>query len=179
MEQEFIQSITEESVQTVQRFFDAHMGENDVAFPETLGSSGVWMGICAEEVVGVFFLDEGGQQRVSRYKERGVHPFPGFMIGESERPPGQRAAHYVTTPFRSYQGKRSSGAFAFSVDQDGSCLVMNHTHELPGATGLKARYAVDLAFIIGFAEEESSEDLQGRLSALLDHCLGVWRSDAQ
>mgnify|MGYP001105476357 CR=1 FL=1 len=179
MDKEFVQGITEESVQTVQRFFEAHMGEDNVAFPEILGSSGVWMGICVEEVVGIFFLDAEAQQRVRLYKERGVHPFPGFMIGESERPPGQRAAHYVTMPFRFYEGKQSSGAFAFSVVQDGSCIVMNHTHELFGATGRKARYTVDLAFLVGFSEEESSKDLQARLAALLDHCLDTWRSEPE
>lgn len=176
MERELIEEITQKSVREIQRFFNQHMDDSQVVFPEVLGYSGVWMAICADQVLGIFFLSEAEQQRINACREQGVHPFPGFMIGEGQRPRDLRATYSVMSPFRFYSGKSSHDAFAFSLSGEGSCVVVGHRHEITDTSEKKVTYKVDLAFLLGHREVESWSEVEPRLNSLLEYILEVWTS---
>ncbi len=175
MEKETIQEITQKAVEAVQVFFTEHMNDEKVIFPEVLQSTGIWIAICADGVLAIFFLNEKAQQRINLCKQKGVHPFPGFMIGESERPSKQRATYSVSSPFRFYSSKQSSDTFAFALSGGASCIVMDHIHEVVSKEGNRGSYTVDLAFMLGCGKEALITDLESRLSSLLDYCLDLWR----
>jgi hypothetical protein len=169
------QEVTQKAVETVRAFFADHIDDDQAFLPEVLQSTGIWMAICSEQVLSIFFLNEKEQQRIDLCKHKGVHPFPGFMIGESERPSDQRASYSVTSPFRFYSSKRSSDTFAFTLSRGASCIVTDHVHEIADSSGKKSSYAVDLVFMLGRDEYDSWAELEPRLASLLDYCLEVWR----
>jgi hypothetical protein len=177
MEREQIQEVTQKGVETVQAFFaDFIHDESPAALPEVLQNTGVWMSIWMDEVLAIFFLNEDEQVRVNECKGRGVHPFPGFAVGEGQRPAEIRATYNVTSPFRTYLRKRSSETFAFTISQKASCVVMDHAHEIVDQEGNKRTYDVDLAFCLGHTEQGSWEDLEKRLRALLEYARDTWKS---
>ena len=175
METEAAEEVTQRAVQSVQNFFNQHIDDSHAVFPDVLGNSGVWMAICADQVLGIFFLSEAEQARVNACRQQGVHPFPGFVIGENERPSEQRAAYNVTTPFRFYSEKSSQDTFAFSLSGEGSCVVVDHRHEIADRSGKKVTYGVDLAFLLGHDAAEPWTEFELRLSSLLDYTLEVWK----
>ena len=179
MDRESVQEITRKGVATVQGFFAHFINHEDpTALPEVLQHTGVWMSIWMDEVLAIFFLNEHEQVRVNECKRRGVHPFPGFAVGESLRPAEVRAGYNVTSAFRMYSEKRSSGSFAFSIAKKASCVVVNHAHEINDQDGNKKAYNVDLAFCLGHGEHEPLGDLEKRIRALLDYAGDTWKTTA-
>jgi len=177
MQKEQIQEVTQKGVETVQAFFTDFINhESPAALPEVLQHTGVWMSIWMDEVLAIFFLTEDEQVRVNECKGRGVHPFPGFVVGEGQRPAEIRATYNVTSPFRMYSGKRSSGTFAFTISEKASCVVMDHCHEMVDQEDNKRSYAVDLAFCLGHTEQETWEELEKRLRSLLECARDTWKS---
>lgn len=170
------QEIAQKAVETVQLFFAKHMDDDDISFPAILQTSGVWMAILADEVLGIYFLAEREQERINTCRQQKRHPFPGFMVGEARRPADHRAAFGVFSPFRFYSGKRSNSTFAFSLTREASCVVVDHVHEMIGGPENKESYPVDLAYLLGHGEKEQWHSLAPRLSALLDYTLELWKS---
>lgn len=170
-----VQEVTQKAVEMVQLFFAKHMNEDGISFPEVLQTSGVWMAILSDEVLGIYFLNESDQERINACRQQGRHPFPGFMVGESQRPKDYRAAFVVKDPFRFYSKKRSNNTFAFSLTLGASCVVLDHMHEVMGGPENKEAYPVALAFLLGHGEKEQWRDLKPRLSALLDYSLDLWK----
>jgi hypothetical protein len=175
MERESIQEITQKGVNVVQGFFAECVDRDREVLPTVLQDTGVWMAIGTHEVLVFFFLNEAEQLRVNDFKNKGIHPFPGFVIGEGERPSGERAVYNVTSPFRFYSGKKSCGGFAFSVTPMASFVVENHTHELKGLSDAMGPYRVDLAFGLGYGKQETWPKFEKRLSPLLTYARDVWK----
>jgi hypothetical protein len=169
------QEITQKAVEAVQIFFADRLNDDAVSFPAILQDSGVWMAVFSDEALGIYFLNERQQERINACRQQGRHPFPGFMIGEARRPADYRAAFGVMSPFRFYSGKRSNGAFAFSLTREASCVVIDHVHEIIDGPENKESYPVDLAYLLGYGEKERWGGLEPRLSALLDYSLDLWK----
>jgi hypothetical protein len=167
--------IAQEAVKVVQGFFDG-LGEKETGLlPEALKSSGTWMAVSDGSILAIFFLTEAEQKRIDRHKKKGWHPFPGFMISESQRPADQRATYNIRGPYRFYSSKRSSNMFAFCISRNASLTVVDHLHHIVDASGNSFTYAVDLAFILGLQEDEQWPRVKPRLSELLDYSMGVWK----
>jgi hypothetical protein len=177
MDKESIQALTHKAVDTVQKFFADHLEDYQAVFPEALQSTGVWMAICVEQVLAIFFLNEKEQQRVNACKHKVLHPFPEFVIGESARPAGRRAAFHVTGPFGFYASRHTSKMFAFALGPGSSCTVEEHVHEVVDTAQNKVvyRYKTHVAFMLGLDQAERWTEVEPRLSELLSHTLEVWK----
>jgi hypothetical protein len=178
MDKESTQELTQKAVETVQRFFADHLEDQQAVFPEALQSSGIWMAMCLEQVLAIFFLNDKEQQRINACKHKGRHPFPEFVIGEGARPAGRRATFHVTGPFGFYASRRTSNMFAFALGPGSSCTVEEHVHEVVDTSENKVAYTykVDLAFMLGLDEGERSIEVGIRLAKLLSHTLEVWKT---
>jgi hypothetical protein len=169
------QVMAQQAVECVQGFFAGHGEEQTACLPGVLRSSGMWMTVSDPSILAIFFLDEAEQKKINRHKKKGWHPFPGFLISESQRPADQRAAYYVRRPCCYYASKRSANMFAFCVSPDSSFTVVDHLHEVVDTSGNKFTYTVDLAFILGLDKGEQWSSVEPRLSELLDYSMGVWK----
>jgi hypothetical protein len=177
MEKEAIQTLTRKAVEAVQKFFASQAENHQAAFPQPLQTTGIWMAICVEQVLAIFFLNGKEQQRVNACKNQGLHPFPEFVIGERARPAGHRAAFHVTGPFGFYVSKHTSKMFAFALGPDSSCTVEDHIHEVVdiAENRILYKYKVHVAFMLGFDQKEGWPEVEPRLSKLLSHTLEVWK----
>ena len=178
MDKESIQALTQKAVETVQKFFADHLEDHQAFFPEALQSTGIWMAMCLEQVLAVFFLNDKEQQRINACKQKGLHPFPEFLMGQGASQGGRRAAFYVTGPFGFYASRQTSNMFAFALSPGASCTVEDHVHKVVDSSGNKVAYTyeVHVAFMLGLHEGERWPDVEPRLSELLSHTLEVWRS---
>jgi hypothetical protein len=175
MTEKAAQVTAQHAVEVVQSFFNGFVEEEMSFLPEVLKSDGVWMTICDESILAILFLDEAEQTRIEHSKKEGWHPFPGFMIANSQLPAGQQASFNVRDPLHFYSSKQTSNVFAFGVSPGSSCTVLDHLHRIVDASGKEFVCKVHLAFILGLEEGEPWSQVMPRLSELLDHSIRIWK----
>lgn len=169
--------IKQKALECVKRFFEYLGDQNKTKLPAVITSDGNW--ICGYDglVLAVFRVDTEEEQRVDEYIRKGWHPFPGFITSED-----QRSAERLPAAFSAggkcgfYLSNQSAGSFAFSVSPGSSFTVVDHRHEVPGPSGEPVSYTVALAFILGVQPDETWEEMEARLTELLEHTLNVWKT---
>lgn len=167
--------IASKAIKFVEDFFSC-LGTGERAYlPPVLRSPGTWMVSYDKTALGIFFLDKSSLRRVTEYQNKGWHPFPGFLIGEDQRPPESPVAIKVSGSCNLFSSNSISNMFGFCVSREASFTVVDHFQEIRDASGQEFKYQVDLAFVLGIRPEEDWSSVEPRLSELINHTMTVWR----
>jgi hypothetical protein len=169
--------IKQQALECVKGFFDSLQDQEKTKLPEVITSDGNW--ICGYDklILAVFRVDREEERRADEYIRKGWHPFPGFITSEDQGcAEGFPVAFRVAGKCGFYLSNQSSGSFVFSVSPGTSFTVVDHRHEVPSPSGELLSYTVALAFILGVQPDETWEEMEARLTELLQHTLNVWKT---
>lgn len=172
---EEMKTIASNAIKFVEQFFSSLPSEERTCLPPVLRSPGRWMASYDKTALGIFFLSESSIKRVAEYQNKGWHPFPGFLVGEDQKPARSPVAIKAGGSCNLFSSNRTSNMFAFCVTPGASFTVVDHFQEIRDSSGQEFRYQVDLAFVLGIEREEDWSTAKYRLSELLQHTLAVWR----
>ena len=171
-----MKNIATNAIALANKFFAEIKHQDEITLPSVLNSPGRWVASYDKSTLGVFYLDQDELKRVTKYQNNGWPPFPGFFISEKNRPSGSTVAVSIGGTCNIFSSNRTSNMFAFCVKPGASFTVIDHFQEIKDVSGQEFKYKVDLAFIIGIAQEESWESIEKRLLELFEHSLNVWRN---
>ena len=172
---EEMKRIASDAITLVAVFFSRLRVEKPTSLPPILKSPGTWMAAYDKTALGIFFLNESSMQRVIEYQKKGWQGFPGFLIGEDQKPADSPVAIKVSGSCNLFSSNRTSNIVAFCVSPGASFTVVDHFQEIRDSSGEEFKYHVDLAFVLGIRQEEDWLSVKSRLSELLNHSIKVWQ----
>ncbi len=172
---EKMKGIASNAINFAEELFSRLRIKEPTSLPPILKSPGTWMAVYDKTALGIFFLNKSSMQRVIEYQKKGWQPFPGFLIGEDQKPADSPVAIKVSGSCNLFSSNRTSNMFAFCVSPGASFTVVDHFQEIRDSSGQEFRYHVDLAFVLGIRQEEDWLSVQSRLSELLNHAIRVWQ----
>jgi len=168
--------LARQAVQYVQNFIDNLVQKGQTNLPKCLKTSGRWMANYTGSVLGIYFLTKEELKRVVEHQNKGLPPFPGFLISDELKPPNDASAILTDGTGNYFASNRTVNMWAFTVKPGASFTVVDHFHEIKdSSTGHEFKFRVDLAFVLGLHKEEQWADLEQRLAELLSHTVEVWK----
>lgn len=164
------------AMEFVEQFFHELAEEDKKILPPILKSPGRWVANSSGSTLGLFFVSQDERRRAAQYWNKGLAAFPGFMISEDQRASTMPAAFGVSGKCLYYSSNNTAYNYAFSVTSGSTSTVVNHFHKVrEPSSGEELQYHVDVAFVLGIVEGENWNEIEPKLSELLDHTLDVWR----
>lgn len=168
--------IAKQAIQLVEEFFNSRGKDEKKNLPEILRNPGRWTANFTGFVLGIFFLSKRELQRVVSNQNKGVPPFPGFLISEDLKPLGEATAILMGGSLNYFASNRTVNLWAFTVKPGASFTVVDHFHEVKDlSTGQEFQFRVDLAFVLGLHQKEQWSDVKPRLSELLSYTMKAWK----
>jgi hypothetical protein len=168
--------LARQAIQYVQTFIDNLVQEGQTYLPKCLKTYGRWMANYTGYVLGIYFLSKEELKRVVEHQNKGLPPFPGFLISEELKPPNDDTAILTDGTCNYYASNRTVNMWAFTVKPGASFTVVDHFHEIKdSSSGHEFKFRVDLAFILGLQKKERWADIEPRLAELLSHTVVVWK----
>jgi hypothetical protein len=171
-----MKNIANNGIALANSFFGDLKDKGEITLPSVLKRPGRWMASYDDSTLGIFYIDRNELKRVSEYHNNGWPPFPGFLISDKNRSSDTPVAVTISGTCNIFSSNRTSNMFAFCVKPGATFTVVDHFQEIKDVSGQEFKYKVDLAFIIGIAQEEPWESIKRRLVELLEHSLEVWRN---
>jgi hypothetical protein len=171
-----MKTIAQNAIKSVEKFFRELNREEQSYLPSLLKTPGRWMANYDNTALGIFFLNNSALERVIEYQNNGWNPFPGLLIGESQKPEGSPVAIFVSGSCNFFSSNRISNMFSFCVSPGASFTVLDHFQEINDSSGQEFKYLVDLAFVLGIHRGEKWSSVESRLSELLNNSLRVWQN---
>lgn len=175
MNREEMSNIAKKTLDYVSQFFSGLKEEEKHHLPAILKSPGRWIANYQGLALGIFFLNEAALKRVSAYQNKGYPAFPGFMFSEDQKPANVTVAVAMGGSCNFFSSNHTSNVIAFIVQAGSSFTVVDHFHEIKDSSGEEFKYQIDLAFVLGIHEGEQWDDLEPRITELLNHSISVWR----
>ena len=168
--------LARQALQYVEIFINDLVKKGKTYLPEILRSYGRWIANYTGSILGIYFLKKDELKRATEYQNKGLSPFPGFLISEDLKPLSDASAIMISGTCDYFASNRTFNMWAFTVKPGASFTVVDHFHEVKdSSTGQEFKFHVDLAFILGFNQEENWADLEPRLFKLLSHTVEVWK----
>ncbi len=169
------QDIASKAIDYVKGFFDTFEVEEKESFPSILNKPGSWMAQYDDGMIGIFFLTKSELKRATQYQNRGYPAFPGFIVSKDKRPSDAPVAISISGSCNYFSSNHTTNMYSFVVEAGASFTVVDHFQEIKDTSGEEFKYHVDLAFVIGFQQNEGWEKVKKRLSKLLNYTIEVWR----
>ena len=168
--------LARQALQYVEIFINDLVQEGETYLPKILRSYGRWIANYTGSVLGIYFLSKAELKRVAKNQNKSLQPFPGFLISEDLKPTNDASAILISGTCNYFASNRTLNMWAFTVKPGASFAVVDHFHEVKdSSSGREFKFRVDLAFVLGFNQEEHWADLEPRLSELLSHTVDVWK----
>lgn len=150
--------------------------ETKAGFPPVLTAKKTyWIAFGDKRFFGLVFVDEAGMARVEDYKKRGLNPFPGFVLATEDR--SIPAAFRINTSKNGLFDKCTvKNMVSFSVGQDSTFIVRDHTQSLDKTQAGDLSYNVPLAYIVSYGQEITPNNLHEYVEDLIAYSIKLWRS---
>lgn len=143
-------------------------------FPDVIKGEVHWIAFANEKLILLVFLDAVQMRRVVDYDQRGFEPFPGLITTEPSLSAMMRMEksknNFVT-------GSSVSGMYSFSIGQDSTFIIQDHTQKLKTKEMGEVEYKVPLAYIISFGEDIEEDNAYQSLDELIAYSIKVWRGE--
>jgi hypothetical protein len=176
MKHDYRNELARQALRYVKNFISNLVQEGKAYLPKCLKTYGRWMANYTGSVLGIYFLSKEELKRVIEHQNKGLSPFPGFLISEELKPPNDASAILMGGTDNYFASNRTVNMWAFTVKPGASFTVVDHFHEIKdSSTGQEFKFRVDLAFVFGLHKEEQWADLEQRLVELLSHTVEVWK----
>ena len=131
-----------------------------------------WLSLGDDILFGLIFIDEINKQRINKFKQRNLHPFPGLMTSDSTVPAAFRIEKSRNNVFSGCTVKNS---FSFSIGQDSTIVITDHLQVLTGTEVGDIEYKVPLAYVVSFGDEITDENAYEYLEELIAYSIKIWR----
>lgn len=169
-------NLANQAVKYVEDFINNLVQEGKPYLPIILKKNGRWVANYTGYVMGIFFLSEEKFKEVVENQNKGLPPFPGFLISEELKPATDATAILISGACNYFDSNRTINMWAFTVKPGASFTVVNHYHEITdSSTGRRFKFSVDLAFVLGLQKDEQWPDLKARLIELLSYTEENWK----
>lgn len=176
MQRTDINAIAKQSLDLVNNYFSELSPDDRAMLPPIFSTEAVWFCLFNEYSIGIFYLTSEEKERVDNNLKNQIQAFPGFYINEQNRKEGTRVAIKQEGSCNYYSSNYTSNIIAFSICPGSSFIVIDHFHEIIDSTENKHQFKVDLAYFLGLLPNEKLQDIENRLTDLLNHSLSIWRS---
>ena len=143
------------------------------SFPKILSEASLhWLSFGDTILFGLIFIDDLNMQRINAFRKRNLDPFPGLITSDKAVPAAFRIEKARNNVFSGCTVKNS---FSFSIGQDSTIIITNHSQILEGTEIGDIEYKVPLAYIISFGAEITTENAYEYLEELMAYSIKMWR----
>ncbi len=143
-----------------------------VSFPDVIKGEAHWISFANDKVFLLVFLDSIEMQRIQEYSRKGYDPFPGLITTE----PSVSAMMRMENSRNNFiTGCSVSGMYSFSIGQDSTFIIQDHSQILQTKEIGEIRYKIPLTYIISFGENIAEENAYQSLDKLIAYSIKVWR----
>lgn len=120
------------------------------------------------------FTDATERKRIDELKKKDYHPFPGLVKPDNISSPVamnlQNARNFLI------QGNTVKNLFSFSLGKDCTLILRDHTQHIESKElGGAYEYTINLAYIISFGDEITSDTLYDYFEDLIAYSFKQWK----
>lgn len=137
-----VKQMSDEIVRSAQVFFRNFNAGN--LPPHFDPKNGGWIVLTEKWYCCLIYLTKENMQRINDFRQKGWHPFPALFSPQENGPAAYTLGQGIAG------SNKTSNMYAFSVSQESSFIIQNHTHSIKINDVEKITYKVDLAFVVGF-----------------------------
>lgn len=144
-------------------------------FPSILRGNVQWVAFSESSFSVLVFLNDEEMERIKDYNKKGFQLFPGLLTSEERVGAGMRMEN---SKYGMISGCTVSGMYSFSVGENSSFIIENHTQELKTNELGNIKYTVPLAYVVSY-DETSQEDFYENLDDLASYSIKQWREASE
>lgn len=143
------------------------------SFPDVFKGKVQWFSYSNDKVFLLVFLDSIEMERILEHSIKKYDPFPGLITFE----PSVNAAIRIMADSKNnfFTGCTVSEMYSFSIGQDATFIIQDHSQILQTKEIGEINYKVPLAYIISFGENIQKENVYQSLDELIAYSIKVWR----
>jgi hypothetical protein len=120
----------------------------------------------------LFFVDGTEKERIASLRKKNIQPFP-YLIKPEGTAEGS-AFRFEKSRFIWIDSCKVENMFCFSLGEDSTIILSNHTQVVNTKELGNYQYLVRLAYIISFGEEITLDNFYGSLEDLIAYSLKSW-----
>ncbi len=141
-------------------------------FPNVIKGEVHWISFADDKVFLLAFLGSNEIPKIQELSSKGYDPFPGLITTE---PLVSAMMRMENSRNNFVTGCSVSGMYSFSIGQNSTFIIQDHSQILQTKEIGEIHYKVPLAYIISFGENISLENVYQSLDELVTYSIKIWR----
>jgi len=119
-------------------------------------------------------LDSNAEQRINKFLEMGIHPFPGLIAPNYSQI--QTAFKLDNIRNAIFNDNKIINQVSFKLGSDSTVIIYNHNISINDEKYESFDYKIDLLYLIGFGSQITISNFYNYLDELIEFSFTYWRS---